>query len=89
MCIDSGSVETTPGLDDPVVDIAGTIDAVEPSGHYELAVEPHICNSDTATAPVAPPCPQTEAAEKLFPGAEPIGERTRAQFARRSRETRN
>ena len=51
--------ETTPGWDEPIADTAGTIDAVEPSGHYELAVEPNTRSSDTATAQAAPPSAQT------------------------------
>ena len=51
--------EMTPGWDEPIADTAGTIDAVEPSGHYELAVEPNTRSSDTATAQVASPSAQT------------------------------
>ena len=51
--------EMTPGWDEPIGDTAGTIDADEPSGHYELAVEPITRSSDTATAQVAPPSAQT------------------------------
>jgi CheY-like chemotaxis protein len=51
--------EMTPGRDEPIADTAGAIDAVEPSGHYELAVEPNTRSSDKATAPAAPQSAQT------------------------------
>jgi hypothetical protein len=51
--------EMTPGRDEPIADTAGTINAIEPSGHFELAVEPTTCGSDKATVQAAPPSAQT------------------------------
>ena len=53
------ALEITPDWDKPIADTAGTIDAAEPSGHYELAVEPDTSSSDTATPQAAPPTAQT------------------------------
>jgi CheY-like chemotaxis protein len=51
--------EMPPGRNELIADSTGTIESLEPSEHFELAVQPSMHNSDEATVQTAPPSTQT------------------------------